>query len=641
MLSERERATLFALADAFVPRAPEVPGLEGSATDLETPARIEQAIASSLPPRARRDTVALLKALGTRAGGLALHGRASPFAALSASEREAALLRMAESDLAIRRRAFAGLRKLVGFLHYTDPRVRPALGYADPPASPDPPAAGPALPTWDGAPVDVVVVGSGAGGGVAAAVLARAGRRVLIVEAGPLRGATDFDGDEARGNRDLYEMSGAFQSVDESLTLLAGRAAGGGTTINWMTSLAPPIWLRSEWEAAGIDGCAGAEFDAHVRAVESRARVSTDESTLNGANRVLAEGATKLGWREGIDWRRVPRNAQGCRDRCAFCVFGCPWNAKQGTLVTWLADAAAAGARFLFDSRVERVLLERGCATGVRLAGGREIRARTVVLAGGAVRTAALLLASGIRSRGVGRLFVHPTTSVVATFPERIAMWAGPPQSVAVTRFDDLDGRHHGVILETAPGHPGLAASTLPWRGGAAAKRDMARLARTAAFIAIAREEQPGWVSVARDGTPVVHHRVGKADARRILRGLEEASRVARAAGAETIATLHASGVRIDGPFDDAAFEAFLAASRAAGVRPHGLGLFSAHQMGTCALGRDGEAPADGKTGRVWDAEGLYVCDGSAFPSPSGVNPMISIQALAHRTATRLAARGM
>ncbi|MHB8606181.1 MAG: GMC family oxidoreductase N-terminal domain-containing protein [Thermoplasmatota archaeon] len=642
--SPREQATLAALADTFVPATPDLSPLRESASELGVPARLEETLRDVLAPEAGRDFRLLLRLLDSSLAGLALVGRPARFSALDPAVRERVLLALADSNVALKRQMFVGAKKLVAFLAYSDARTWRALDYRAPPADAEPAHARPALPEWTGEAreFDAIIIGSGAGGGVAAGILAKAGWSVLVVEQAPLRGGRDFNGDEAQGNRDLYEGAGAFATRDQSIAILAGRAAGGGTTVNWMTSLAPPAWLRAEWEAAGVTGATGPEFDAHVRAVEARAHVDTDESDANGANAVLRDGATKLGWKEGADWRVLPRNAKGCASRCDFCTFGCPWDAKQGTLVTWLADAAAAGARFLFGARVERVVIERGVAAGITLADGREVRAKRVLLAGGAVQTAALLLRSGVKTRGIGRLFLHPVTSVAGIFERKIEMWRGPPQTIVIDKFHDLDGAHHGALLEAAPGHPGLTASALPWRSGAEAKRDMLRIGHTAGLIVLARDTGAGRVRVGPRGEPAVDYRITRADEAHLKRGMKELARVERAAGAVGLSTLATNGMRIEadpkvGALSERQFDDFCAGIDALSFAPHRVGLFTAHQMGTCALGRDGVAPADGETGRVWDVEGLYVLDGSAFPTPSGVNPMISIQTLAHRTASRLA----
>ena len=165
--------------------------------------------------------------------------------------------------------------------------------------------------------------------------------------------------------------------------------------------------------------------------------------------------------------------------------------------------------------------MEGGRAVGVDAtvtdAEGREarvrVRARAVVLAAGAVRTAALLLASGVRHRALGRLHLHPTTSLPAVVPSSVRMWEGPPQSVVVDRWSDMDGAHHGVVLEAAPGHPGLSASSVPWTGAAAHAEMMRALERTAGLIVIARDADTGRVRADARGAPVVDYRVSRRDA--------------------------------------------------------------------------------------------------------------------------------
>src|SRR5437899_2813369 len=223
----------------------------------------------------------------------------------------------------------------------------------------------------------------------------------------------------------MFQGRGGLTTTDLAFSVLAGQTAGGSSTINWMTCLKPPRWAREEWEQeAGMTGVASPAFDSFIDEVWSRLHVNVEESVVNPSNDVLRRGSEALGYRFGIDYDVIPRNAHGCGSRCDFCCFGGVYDAKQSSLVTYLPDANRAGARFLFDTKADHLIIQSGEVRGVEATfrnGAHSIpvhvRARTVVAAGSAIQTPALLLRSGIRSQGVGLgLRLDPTTALFGEF---------------------------------------------------------------------------------------------------------------------------------------------------------------------------------------------------------------------------------
>jgi choline dehydrogenase-like flavoprotein len=668
---EAERRTLRLLCDAIVPS---VAGNDAArafyrrkASDLGVDGRVADLVSRSMRPDQRRDFRRFLRVVESRGMNLLLTGRPVRFSALTPEAREAYLKGWGLSRLPVKRRGFHAVKRLTCFLFYAavgdDGRNRnwPILGYDGPDDAararyghPAPLRIEPLRPSEETTLVcDVCVVGSGAGGGVVAATLAEAGHDVVVLEAGGYRTADDFTQREVHATEGMYEGRGLFTSRDLAFGILAARTAGGGTTVNWMTSLPPPDWLRREWEGRGVTGLTDGAFQGCVEEVERRIRVTTEESDVNAANDVLRRGCEVLGYREGVDYHVVPRNALDCRGRCDFCAFGCVYNAKQSGLVTYLPDAYRRGARFLFDTHAKVVAVEGGEAKGVEAVYERDgravpvhVKAKVVVAACGAVQTAALLLRSGLRTRGLGRLHIHPTTAVASRFDAPIRMWQGPMQTIMVDRFADLDGRGYGVRLEAVPAHPGLSGLGLPWHGGRRHKEVMRNLAKVCASIVLTRDRGHGKVAVDRRGEPVVHYAMASEDKAHMVRGIQELARIHRAAGAREIVTLHTAytGVKAaNGHIRQTDFDAFLETVARRGIRPNAVALFTAHQMGTAAMGADGVAVCSPR-GETHDVRNLFVADGSLFPTPSGVNPMITIMALARRTAgfveSRLAGRG-
>ncbi len=663
-LSAAERRTLRLVADTLVPSLEVSPDPGGfyrrSAGDLGVDGDVARIIDSYVGPGRRREFGRLLRTLENPVLNAFLGGRPRAYSAMSAEERERYLLGWARSRLPVKRRGFQAVKRLVLFLTYAKALKEgrnpnwPALGYVAPGAAverawhrhPDDARVVPIRPSTElSLDADVCVVGSGAGGSLIAARLAAAGHRVVVLEAGAYRTADDFTQREAEAFDTMFQGHGLLTTRDLAFSVLAGQTAGGSATINWMTCLRPPMWAREEWERDhGMAGVTSAEFDGLLDDVWRRLRVTTAESVVNPSNEVLRRGCEALGYRAGADFDVIPRNARGCDTRCDFCFFGCVYNAKQSPVLTYLPDAFHAGARFLFDTKAERVAIERGEARGVEATfrgDGREVpvhvRSRAVVAAGSAVQTPALLLRSGVRSPGIGRgLRLDPTTALFGEFPAPVRMWSGPMQTIVVTRFQDADAGHHGPWLESAPGHPGLAAVALPWSGGRAHKDAMRRLDRAAATIVLVRDVAEGRVRVDARGEPILEYRLSARDRRNLTRGLQEAARIHRAAGAVRIASLHVRECAVgDGrnPIRESELDGFLDRVARLGVHENALALFSAHPMGSARAGLDPRTSAARPTGECHEIRNLWIGDGSLLPTAPGVNPMISIMALAARTA--------
>lgn len=621
--------TLAALCDTFVPGDGTLP----SASALGVPAVLRAEVAALGRPALVAELDQLLDTLDSRALNLALTGRAVRFTALGGAARAAYLRRWAASPLPLKRRAFQVMKRLVLLYTYGaegSPYAR-AAGFAPPP----PPAPAEPAPlrlraaaAGENIDADVCVVGSGAGGAVAAAELARAGKRVVVLERARARLEDGFARSELDGYTSLFYDRGIAATEDRAIALLAGSALGGGTIVNWSTSLRIPPAVAEEWRAAGIDDLA-----EHYDAVAARSDVDADESARNGPNAALERGLLALGRRA----RTIERNVRGCGD-CGLCTLGCRIGAKQSTMRTYLADACAAGAQIVHGADVRRIEAANGRVTGAvaRVAGGElRVRAPLVALAGGAILSPALLLRSGIAREQAGRGFhLHPVSVVSGLYPEDLGgLWSGVPQSVLGDGFAEIDGPY-GFRLEVPQALPGTLAASSPW-WSAEQHRSRAALARhTAAFIAIVRDRAEGRVVVDGVGEPVVRYACGDLERRLLVRGMVEAVRVQAAAGATAVFTLHTPPLEREvGRVDE-----LVAEIERRGVVPNRVTLFSAHQMSSCRIGRERRSSVADADGQVWDVRGLFVTDASAFPSASGVNPMLTVMALARRTAHRMAA---
>jgi choline dehydrogenase-like flavoprotein len=654
VLSEIQRDTLAKVCDTFAPPVAvddDPTGYWGrAASDLQVPALIEQQLGSELVSEDQLEGFRqLLDALADAGFGDAPQ-----------EVREQILHGFMDSGP----EALAGISAMRGltmllFYAVPDPATGrnpnwEAIGYPGPRAVPPAPEEAPktiAVTRPDEADLsltaDVVVVGSGSGGGVVAGTLARAGKDVVVLEAGGYYNEADFNQLELWAYERLYRAGGIAQTASGSLALQTGSNLGGGSTVNWTNCLRTTPHVREEWEREhGLEGLAGPAFDRHLDEVFARLQVNDACSDLNGPNTRLREACERLGY----DFKVITRNADSERydaGLAGFMGFGDVTGAKLGTLKTYLQDAADAGARFVVDCRVERVLVERGRAAGVegtyRDADGRTarvvVRAPQVVLAAGALDTPAVLLRSGIGGPAAGDyLRLHPATVVVGVYDEAQRSWWGAPQTGLTDEFADLEDGY-GFLVETSHASPGLTGTAVPWESGRQHKETMAKGSMTSALVILVRDRGHGRVTIDGAGNPVPHYELAdELDVRHFRRGLAELVRMHDAAGAREVLALsrklqhwHRDGGE--------PVEAFARRVHDGPLTPYEHALFSLHHMGSARMGADPGTSVADPWGELHDTPGVWIGDASAFPSASGTNPMITTMALARRTAEAMCAR--
>ena len=478
---------------------------------------------------------------------------------------------------------------------------------------------------------DVVVIGSGAGGSIAAAKLSAAGARVVIVEEGWHLAPGEFTSDEGQSYARLYQEAAARSTTDGAIRILQGRSVGGGTTVNWMTSLRVPESTLRHWQRVhGVENIDSTILAPHFREIERRLNVHPPEDPdISPSNRILQRGLDALGWHS----TRLPRNTRDCTN-IGLCGLGCPTDAKRTATLTWIADALDSGASLVSRARVDRVIHSGATASGVegtRLGpddqpvGTFAVRARTVVVAGGAINTPALLLRSGFDSPNLGRrTWLHPVFPVLAEYDEVIDPWKGSPQSVASNELLDR-GDRMGFFMETPPIYPVNAASVLP-AVGARHRELMATIPRSVAIIAICvdgfhRDESGGVVTVDRHDRARLHYPIVARLREAGMAAMTAAARVHLAAGARVVRTLHNDPLEIRAESD-------LLKIAGVRIRANAQTILSAHPMGGCAMGRDPKTSVVDSRGRSHTVRNLWVCDGSLFPTSLGVNPMLTIYAL-------------
>lgn len=648
--SAGELATLASIAETFV---------RGGAVRR---ARLAALAIESLDPAQVRQLRLVLRLVESRLVNLAIAGRPTAFRDLLPDARARYLLGWGTSRFALRRSGYQAFKKLLCFLAYADPGETGAnplwttIGYRSPiePLTEEPTPIVPLAMPASAAPVtleaDVVIVGSGAGGGVVAAEAARAGRSVVVVEAGPFIPESEMPTDELTAYDRMYLDHGMTATWDGSVSILAGAVVGGGTTVNWMTSIPVQPAIRAEWAAAdGIDGIDAVEFNDDLAAIEREIGVQAPPN-VPAKDAAILRGAAALGWEAA----ETQRDGVACGD-CGSCSFGCRRGAKQGGLRVHLADAWRNGARIVPGARVGRVLISGGRATGVeaRLADGRSltIHAPQVVLAAGALRTPGILERSGVGHPAIGRfLRLHPVSVIGAFMRDDVTMWSGTTQAARSLEWLEPRTAHgSGFVIESAPGHPGLIGLAFPWESTAGFLEIMNRVRQIAPLIAIVRDTGAGGrVRSTGSGGVRIDYRMGPVEVATLRRGLVELARLGRAAGARDLVALGTppAWYRPSGGPDaqDRAFAGFVERLASFDFAPNRGMVFSAHQMGTARMGTDPRDHAVDPRGRVRSDErgsvvpGLYVGDGSLFPTAIGVNPMITIMVLARRVARTVVA---
>ncbi|KAL2268796.1 hypothetical protein VTJ83DRAFT_3642 [Remersonia thermophila] len=629
--------------------------------------QILRAVLATLPPDKQRGLRVILSLLNTRPGSLLLTSHATPLPALPVSDRIKILQAWSASSLWTIRGLFKSLTTLAKVAHIRSSTAFPALtGFPRVPADWTPGAASHPYEFLQFAvgagtvevTTDVAIIGSGCGAGVVANRLARefgGDVRVLVLEKGRHFDAKHFPLDQATGLSSMFEAGGVIEADDSSINVTAGSVFGGGGTVNWSASLKTQDFVRKEWaEISGLPFFEGPEFQACLDRVWDAMGCDPDVVTPNHGNRVLLDGAKKLGYEAKI----VPQNVGGKKHDCGYCTLGCWKGEKKGPVNGWFPEAAQKGAKFVERFLAERVIFEhkkgKRVAKGVqgvwKSESGEEVqvivRAKKVVVSGGTLWSPVLLMNSGIKNPQLGRnLYLHPTNFVSGVFDEDVQPWEGGSLTSVVGSFDNLDSKGHGVKLEAMSMLPSFCLSFFPWSSGTDFKLSVAKYRHINTFIAICRDRDAG--RIYRDpatGRPRIIYTPSDFDRAHNLRGMLELSRILFAQGAREIHPSvggFAPFVRKstgDEPSDaeKKEFETWLERLRAHGNKPPLTPFASAHQMGTCRMAAKAKDGVVDGQGRVWGTQGLYVADASVFPSASGVNPMVSVMALADWIAAAL-----
>jgi len=653
MLPSNERHTLELICDTLAPKLAASDSLLAlSAAELQVADALDEKLEEIIDPDKLDELRQFFRVLEFAPVNGAAIGVWKSFSDMSLEERTRVLRAWSNSPLAKAREAFQGVKRLTLYTTYAlmpDEQPNPAWEAIDFSGAPgvqsdEPKPIQPLTVDQDQTlTTDVLIIGSGAGGGVVAGELSAAGYEVMIVEKGDYVAERDFTGHEIESHQSLYEKSAALASEDASISIFAGSTLGGGTTVNWMGSFRTPDHVLHQWEHDfGFTGAAGEEFQHSLDAVSHRINVNTDESIPNGQNTRLERGCQALGEPVHV----IARNVKGCED-CGFCNMGCAFGAKQSTMKTYLQDAYQRGAKIVVKAHIDRVTHQHGVATGavgtVTDENGKQhqltIKAKRVVVAAGAIHTPALLHRSGLQNPQIGQnLFLHPVSVVLGEYDENITPWQGAP----MTRYYKEELNYHegyGYWIETPAIQPGLMALAMPWQSGKQ-HRDMMRVARKfATFIILTRDRYGGTVTTLKDGRPRIKYQLHKYDAKHLLRGIMKGIHIQEAAGAQRIFSPHNNTICYERGGEQT-IDGYAYQVQQRGLKPNAFSLFSAHQMSSCRIAGTPEQGALNPNGESYEVKNLFVADGSILPTCAGINPMLSIMAASHLVAQRMIAAG-
>jgi choline dehydrogenase-like flavoprotein len=498
---------------------------------------------------------------------------------------------------------------------------------------------------------DVAIVGSGAGAGISAELLTRAGLKVVIIEEGPLKSSGDFNQREAQAYPELYQESAARKTHDKAITILQGRCVGGSTTVNWTSSFRTPAGTLKHWQTHfGLTDYTSEQLAPYFQQAEQRLNINPWLTAPNENNDLLRRGAARL----GIEASVIARNVKGCWN-LGSCGMGCPTNAKQSMLVTTIPAALDLGATLLVETRAERFEIRQGRIQSVRCVAVKpngalvesgsdatEIVAKHFVLSAGAINSAALLLRSQApdpHGRLGQRTFLHPVVMSAAIMVQKVEAWAGAPQTMYSDHFlstQPIDGPI-GFKLEAPPLHPVIFASTVSGYGQAQAPL-LAQFPQTHVLLALLRDgfhaQAPGGqVRLRSDGSALLDYPLTEFVMDGARRALSAMMEIQFAAGAREVLPMH----EMAQPY--ATWAQAKTALAMLPMAPLLTKVVSAHVMGGCAMAAQESQGVARPDGQHWQLDNLSIHDGSLFPTSIGANPQLSVYGIVNRLTQGLVRR--
>ena len=483
---------------------------------------------------------------------------------------------------------------------------------------------------------DVCVIGSGAGGAVAAKELAQKGYSVVLLEEGGHHTRETWNGKPFRAMVDMFRNGGGtFTLGIPTVSITLGKCIGGTTTINSLTCFRTPPKILKTWrDKLGLAGFTDEYLDPYFEKIEKAIHVTElPWDVLGNCAKIIKRGADSL----GLNCRPLKHNALNCRG-CGTCQFGCIDGAKQSMDVTYVPEAVNSGARVYANCRAERLTTRNGVITGVgaslinpetgMTAHAMTVRARAIIVACGSLITPSFLKRSGLKNRNIGRnLQIHPGARVCAIMEEKVEGWKGVSQGAYIDDFEN-----EGIILEGIFVHPSILLGAFPFIG-LPFKELAAQYAHVAAFAAMIHDTTAGRVYRSGPGGILSTYFINRHDIELLKKGVAYVAKIFFAAGARKVLTAFRQMPVLDSPDD---VKRLLDLRVKPGDNHEAMAF---HPLGTCRMGSSPKTGAVDSNGESFNVKNLYIADGSVVPTSLGVNPQITIMALANHIADRVAER--
>ncbi len=478
---------------------------------------------------------------------------------------------------------------------------------------------------------DVCVIGSGAGGAVVAKELAENGYSVVLLEEGGYYTSKDFNCESFEMIKKLYRDAGTSMIMGKpNIIFSEGRCVGGSTVINAGICWRIPRRALERWHwEAGLWELTPEHLEPYFEKVEEFISVREQPlETIGKDVHLIKRGAERLGYKTSP----VKRNQKDCKGS-NFCIFGCPLDAKQSTLITYIPRASELGTKIYANCRADKIRISKGRATGVTgyfidpLTGNSlyqvDVEAKVVIVAGGAIQTPGLLLKNRLqhKSRMVGKNFLcHPNAKAVGIFDEDVYGWKGTVQGWQIHEFID-----EGIILSTTFVPPGPLAMSLPYYGEQSLEvmQDYNRMVAAGVLV---EDTGTGRIFLGPGRKPIPYYKINQHDTRQLIRGIAILSEIYFAGGARSVLLPFAQLPEIHSREEISKIYDMK-------IKPNDIEILTMHAMGTCTMGANPRRSVVDQYGESHDYKNLFIADASIFPAPIGVNPQLTIMALATRIA--------
>jgi choline dehydrogenase-like flavoprotein len=480
--------------------------------------------------------------------------------------------------------------------------------------------------------LEVAVIGSGAGGGIAANLLNQK-YEVGIFDKGHFpNGETN---NETFGYHNFYETNAIQQTRGYKVQLLAGMGIGGGTSINWTTSLRTPDNILSEWDALTQQNnyFNSDSFNKSLDYICQNLNVDETNNKIPQKEIKLAQGLEL----NKTSYKIIPRNTKNndCLES-GFSTFGHSDDTINSSYKSWFSKDKFNEDNIYSNTQVKSLAISNGKATHVNVEHNGQsysVAVEKVILASGSLNTPKILLNSGYKNKHLGQhLKLHPVSGVAGKFSDLQNPWAGSMQGIYSD--DNLFRKdNYGYLLEGLPMHPSLFFPFFPnnqdnfadfissynyWSGSIVLTSD------TSSGSIINKNPQHLW-----------KYNLNNFDHGNLLHGIENLVKANFLAGAEEIMVATSPTMHWKRESNED-IESFIGKVRKVRNEPFRILLGSAHQMGTARIHPNPSEGVVDLNGKVHGLENVYITDSSTFPRCSGVNPMITIQAMSHFLASKI-----